>query len=41
VFAEDENRSTIAGALAERVPNLQHIVYSDPRAHAEIRRPAD
>ncbi|NVN88809.1 MAG: long-chain fatty acid--CoA ligase [Rhodopseudomonas sp.] len=31
VFAEDEEQVDKLLALAERVPNLQHIVYSDPR----------
>ena len=31
VFAEDEEQVDKLLALAERVPNLKHIVYSDPR----------
>jgi len=31
VFAEDEEQVDKLLALAERVPNLRHIVYSDPR----------
>ncbi|MFC0239712.1 long-chain fatty acid--CoA ligase [Rhodopseudomonas telluris] len=31
VFAEDEEQVDKLLTLAERVPNLQHIVYSDPR----------
>nr|MBA2397485.1 AMP-binding protein [Bradyrhizobium sp.] len=31
VFAEDEEQVDKLLALAERVPNLQHIIYSDPR----------
>ncbi len=31
VFAEDEEQVDKLLALADRVPNLKHIVYSDPR----------
>ena len=31
VFAEDEEQVDKLLALAERVPNLKHIIYSDPR----------
>ena len=31
VFAEDEEQVDKSLALADRVPNLKHIVYSDPR----------
>jgi len=37
VFAEDEEQVDKLLALADRVPNLKHIVYSDSARHAEIR----
>ncbi len=36
VFAEDEEQVDKLLTLADRVPNLKHIVYSDPARHAEI-----
>ena len=40
VFAEDEEQVDKLLTLAERVPNLKHIVYSDPRGMRKYDDPA-
>src|SRR5471030_3134817 len=39
VFAEDEKQVDKLQALADRVPNLKHIVYSDPRSRRKYDDP--